>query len=74
MPTKDEQKKFAYAIDSLVANSDYNYIEAIVEYCKETGLEIEVAASLVNKSLKKKIEGDAMDNNMLKVKSAKLPI
>lgn len=74
MPTKDEQKKFAYAIDLLVANSDYNYIEAIVEYCKETGLEIEVAASLVNKSLKKKIEGDAMDNNMLKVKSAKLPI
>ena len=74
MPTKDEQKKFAYAIDSLVANSDYNYIEAIVEYCKQTGLEIEMAAKLINKTLKKKIESDAMDNNMLKVKSSKLPI
>ena len=74
MPTKEEQKKFAYAIDSLVANSDYNYIEAIVEYCKQSGLEIEMAAKLINKTLKKKIESDAMDNNMLKVKSAKLPI
>jgi hypothetical protein len=74
MPTKDEMKRFAYAIDSLVANTDYNYIEAIVEYCKRTGLEIEVAASLINSNLKKKIESDAMNLNMLKEKSAKLPI
>jgi len=74
MPTKEEQKKFAFEIDSLVANTDYNYIEAIIQYCKQTGLEIEVASKLINKSLKKRIESDAMDNNLLKVKSAKLPI
>lgn len=74
MPTKEEQKKFAFAIDTMVAETDYNYIEAIVEYCKQTGLEIEVAASLINSNLKKKIEGDAVVNNMLKVKSAKLPL
>lgn len=74
MPTKEEQKKFAYAIDSLVSNTDYNYIEAIVQYCKETGLEIEVAASLVNSNLKKKIENDAQLNNLLKEKSPRLPI
>lgn len=74
MPTKDEMKKFAFAIDSLVANSGYNYIEAIIEYCKKTGLEIEVAASLINTNLKKKIESEAMDNNMLKIKSARLPL
>ncbi len=74
MATKDEMKKFAYAIDSMVANTDYNYIEAIIEYCKKTGLEIEMAASLISPTLKKKIEGDAMNNNLLKVKSAKLPI
>jgi putative aminopeptidase FrvX len=74
MPTKDEMKKFAFAIDSMVANTDYNYIEAIVEYCKQTGLEIEVAATLINANLKKKLENNAMDLNMLKVKSAKLPI
>ena len=74
MPTKDEMSKFAKAIDSLVANTDYNYVEAIVEYCKQTGLEIEVAATLVNQNLKAKLENDAMDNNMLKVKSSRLPI
>jgi putative aminopeptidase FrvX len=74
MPTKEEQKKFAFAIDSLVANTDYNYIEAIIEYCKQTGLEVELASKLINKSLKKRIESDAMDHNILKVKSAKLPI
>jgi hypothetical protein len=74
MPTKDEMLKFAKSIESLVANTDYNYIEAIVEYCKETGLEIEVAASLINANLKSKIECDAMNHNMLKVKSSRLPI
>ena len=66
--------KFAKAIDALVSKTDYNYIEAIVEYCKETGLEIEVAATLVNANLKSKLENDAMDNNMLKEKSSRLPL
>ena len=74
MPTKDEMIKFAKAIDALVANTDYNYIEAIVEYCKQTGLEIEVAATLCNANLKAKLENDAMDNNLLKVKGSRLPI
>ena len=65
MPTKDEMMKFAIAIDKLVAETDYNYIEAITEYCKKTGLEIEVAATLVNANLKSKIENDAMENNLL---------
>ena len=74
MPTKDEMAKFAKAIEALVANTDYNYIEAIVEHCKQTGLEIEVAATLVNANLKSKLEGNAMDNNMLKEKGSRLPI
>ena len=74
MPTKDEMSKFAKAIESLVANTDLNYIEAIVEYCKTTGLEIEVAASLVNSNLKSKLTADAMDLNLLKEKGSRLPI
>ena len=74
MPTKDEMKKFSFAIDSMVANTDYTYLEAIVEYCKDTGLEIEVAATLINSNLKSKIEGQAMDLNLLKEKASKLPI
>ena len=74
MATKDEMKKFAIAIGGLVANTDYNYLEAIVEYCKNTELEIEVAASLINANLKSKIELQASDLNLLKVKNSKLPI
>ena len=66
--------RFAKEIDKLVSETDYNYIEAITEYCKKTGLEIEVAATLVNANLKSKIESDAMENNMLKNKSPRLPI
>ena len=74
MPTKDEMSKFAKAIEALVANTDYNYIEAIVEHCRSTGLGIEVAATLINSNLKSKIEANAMDNNMLKEKGSRLPI
>ena len=74
MPTKDEMAKFAKSIEGLVANTDYNYIEAIIEHCRQTELEIEVAATLCNSNLKAKLENDAMDNNMLKVKSSRLPI
>jgi hypothetical protein len=74
MPTKDEMAKFAKSIEEYVANTKYNYIEAIVEYCKVTGLEIEVAATLINSNLKSKIENVALDNNMLKEKGARLPI
>ena len=74
MPTKDEMANFAKSIEEYVANTKYNYIDAIVEYCKTTGLEIEVAATLINSNLKSKIENVALDNNMLKEKGARLPI
>jgi hypothetical protein len=72
MPTKDEMLKFAVAIEEIVARTDYNHIEAIVEYCKQTGMEIEVASTLVNSNLKSKLETDAQDLNLLP-KSTRLP-
>ena len=74
MPTKDEMAKFAKSIEDFVIKTNYNYIDAIVEYCKTTGLEIEVAATLINSNLKSKIENVALDNNMVKEKGARLPI
>jgi len=74
MPNKEEMSKFARSIEDMVCRTDFNYIEAIVEYCKETGLEIEVAATLVNSNLKAKITSDAMDLNLLKDKSSRLPL
>ena len=74
MPTKEEMAKFAKAIDKIVSETKFNHIEAITEYCSQTGLEIEVEATLVNSNLKSKIQMDAMDNNMLKEKGSRLPI
>jgi hypothetical protein len=74
MPTKDEMLQFSLQIDQLVANTDYTYLEAISEHCKVTGLELEVAASLITPNLKSKIYEQAERLNMLKVKGNRLPI
>jgi hypothetical protein len=73
MPTRDEMMKFAKAIEDMMRKHRCNHIDAIVEYCRETGLEIEVAASLVNSNLKSKIESDAQEMRMMPSVS-KLPI
>ena len=66
--------KFSLSIEQLVANTDYTYLEAISEHCKETGLEIEVAATLITPNLKAKIQEQAENLNMLKGKGNRLPI
>ena len=74
MATKEEMRMFAMKIEGLVANTDYTYLEAIVQHCKDTGLEIEVAATLVNPTLKAKMQEQAEKANLLKVKTSRLPI
>lgn len=74
MPTKDEMLKFSMQIENLVANTDYTYLEAITEHCKETGLELEIAASLITPNLKSKIHEQVERLNMLKVKGNRLPV
>jgi hypothetical protein len=74
MPTKEEMLKFTKAIEDLVAETDYNYIEAICEYCKDTGLEMEVAATLITPNLKSKIHEQAQNLNLIKEKGNRLPI
>jgi hypothetical protein len=74
MPTKEEMLRFSLSIEQLVANTDYTYLEAISEHCKETGLEVEVAATLITPNLKAKIQEQAESLNMLKGKGNRLPI
>jgi len=73
MPSRDEIKEFSVMIEQLVTDKKLGYMDAICHHCKETGLEIEVAATLISSALKAKIKEEAQDNNMLK-KSSKLPI
>lgn len=65
---------FSLAIGKIVEETDYDYIEAIVEYCNRTNLEIEVAATLISPALRSKIETIAFEKNLLKEKWARLPI
>jgi len=73
MPTKDEIKDFSLLIEQLATQLRCSRMDAILEHCKETGLEIEVASTLISSALKARIKEEAEENNMLK-KTSKLPI
>ena len=66
--------KFATLIESKVKEKRCGYMDAVLLYCNETGLDPSNIKSLVNKTLKEKIAFEAQSLNMLKEKTAKLPI
>lgn len=73
MPTKDEIKKFSMMIEKVAIDERLGLMDAICQHCKETGLEVEMAATLISSALKAKIREEAQELNLLK-KSSKLPI
>lgn len=59
--------KFSQIIEQLVKNNpEMNYIDAIVFYCEENGIEVDSVSKLVSKPLKEKIKRDAIELNFLK--------
>ena len=67
--------KFAMEIETIVANENMNYIDAICYYCEINELEIESVTKLVSKPLKEKLKYDAQELNFMKKTSrAKLPL
>ena len=67
--------KFAMEIETIVANENMNYIDAICYYCEINNLEIESVTKLVSKPLKEKLKYDAQELNFMKKTSrAKLPL
>jgi len=73
VPTKDEILDFSMMIKELSIDKKIGLMDAICHHCKETELEIEVAATLVSSALKAEIKEEAQDLNLLK-KTSKLPI
>lgn len=75
MPTKQEQLEFSLQVEKTALLHRISHLEAVVHLCETTGLEIEVAARLINPTLKVKLAADAQNMNLLKIKrTAKLPI
>lgn len=72
--TKSDRQKFSQYIERRAIDENISHIEAIVAHCEETGFEIEMVKSLINMSLKKKIEEEAKALRMLPGRSAKLPL
>ena len=66
MTTRDERNKFSAVIEERIIKDNVSTMEAIINYCEETGLELEIAGSLVNSVLKTKIEEEAKKLRYLK--------
>jgi len=67
--------KFALEIEKIVAEENFNYIDAICHYCEINELEVESVTKLISKSLKERLKWDAIRLNFMKKTSrAKLPI
>ena len=67
--------KFALEIEKIVAEENFNYIDAICHYCEINNLEVESVTKLISKPLKERLKWDATRLNFMKRTSrAKLPL
>jgi len=73
MATKITSKKFSIIIEELVNTKKLTYLEAIIYYCEQEGLEAHTITRWIDKSLREKIQYDAEQLNYLP-KTTQLPI
>ena len=65
--------EFYTKIVTLVEQTKLSYMDAVLHYCDQNGMEPETAAQLINGKLKAQIREEAEELNFLP-KTAKLPI
>jgi len=73
MPTKNEISEFSDLINAIAVEHKMTRMEAIIHHCEKTGMEVDIASTLVSSALKSKIREEAQELNLLK-KTAKLPL
>lgn len=73
MPTREEMKSFSLMIEAMAGEKKCDLLDAILYHCEQTGLELEVASTLISSALKSKIREQAEKNNQLK-KTSRLPL
>jgi len=73
MPTREEKNEFSEKIMLRMQSLNTDCLDAMVTYCEEVGLEMEVAATLVNDILKEQLEDAFAELNYIE-KSSKLPL
>jgi len=65
--------EFSQHIERRAIHTKSSCIDVLIEYCTKNDVEIESANKLISTSLKEKIQAEAQELNLLKVKSNKLP-
>jgi hypothetical protein len=73
MPTKNEISEFSEMIEIIAVTKNIPRMDAILYHCEQTGMELEICASLISSALKAKIREEAENLNLLRSKS-KLPL
>jgi len=73
MATKDEIREFSLKIEEIADTYKIHCMEAIIHYCEESGIEVEIAATMISSHLKARIKEEAQSVNLIK-KAAKLPL
>ncbi len=70
---EEMEQKLLQKITAYVKGDDPSYIDAILQACEELEIEPELAAKLLSKPMKEKLEQEAATLNLIPKKS-KLPI
>jgi hypothetical protein len=68
-------KEFSLKIENVVKEKKISYIDAVVWYCDQNEIDTGTVSPLISKSLKEKIQVEAVDLRMLNTPaSGKLPV
>ena len=68
-------KKFAMTIEAIVKDKKIPYMDAILKFCEDNEIDPSSVGSLINKSLKEKIQLEAEKLNLIeKSSTATLPL
>jgi hypothetical protein len=65
--------EFSQHIERRAVHTKSSCMDILIEFCTSNDIEIESVNKLLSTSLKDKIEAEAQDLNLLKVKANKLP-
>lgn len=66
------QITFSQAIEAAILSGEsLTYLEAVCEYCKTTGIEMDSVPKLITPHIKSKIEQEAIQLNFIKSKTPK---
>ena len=68
MINKDEVDKFSRSIEKTANTKSLSIIDSIIYHCQLIEMEVEVAAKLINKKLRKQLREEAKILRLIKIK------